>query len=155
MSKRVLHFGGSGGRGFKGGFGSVASVYLKKVEIPIVYGDFSIAALTKSNTLYALPAGGIVVFVRLKPSALFTGAGITEMYLSIGITGAIQDLMTEYDVLGTVVGDQEYAESFCAQSFDYNNTYNILISARSVGANLDQLSTGAAIVELYYISKVA
>lgn len=152
---KIYHGGGlNRGSGFSAAIPAV-STYLKKVEIGVLYTDFATAGLTKSNTLFSLPAGGIVVFIRLKPIAVFTGVGVTSFFLSVGIAGGIQDLMTEYSLLGLGVADDEYSESFSAQSFNYNNPVNILISARSVGANLDQMSQGNAIIELYYIAKVA
>lgn len=154
MDQSRIYHGGGMGKG--GGFlpAAVATSFLKKTEITIQHTEFQSAALTKSNTLFALPAGAIVMFIRLKPSVIFTGGAITSYFLMVGIVGTLQDLMTEYDARNIVVGNQEYAEAFAAQSFDFINTTNLKVSARSVGANLDASVSGTALVEIYYIDKV-
>jgi len=155
MNQSLIYHGGGMGKG--GGFLPATvptSTFLKKTEITIQHTDFQVAGLTDSNTLYALPAGAIVLFIRLKPSVIFTGGAITSYFLMIGITGTLQDLMTEYDARNIVVGDQEYAEAFSAQSFNFNAATNLIVSARSVGANLNASVSGTALVEIYYIDKV-
>ena len=156
MKNKQISVGGPGRRGWGGSSAPLpSSTYLKKEEITIQHTDFQGAFLTKSNTLYNLPAGAIVLFIRLKPSVIFTGGAITNYFLFIGIAGKLQDLMTEYEARNIVVGNQEYAEAFSAQSFDFNNTTALQISARSVGANLAASVSGTALIEIYYIDKVA
>ncbi len=156
MKNKQISVGGPGRRGWGGSTAPLpATSFLKKAEITIQHTEFQTAALTKSNTLFALPAGAIVLFIRLKPSVIFTGGAITSYFLMIGITGTLQDLMSEYDARNIVVGNQEYAEAFAAQSFDFSNTTNLIVSARSVGANLNASVSGTALVEIYYIDKVA
>jgi len=156
MKQRISSNGSSGRRGWNSStIAPILSTYYKKTEVTLLHAQLQDASLTKSITLFALPAGAIVLFIRLKHSVIFTGPAITAYYLMIGIAGGIQDLMTEYDVMGSAVSNTEYAESFSAQSFDFNNPVNLLISARSVGANLNTSTAGTALIEIYYIDKVA
>lgn len=151
-NSRIYHGGGMNrGVGFTSSSGSSL---INKDEVILSHVDFQTAGLTKTNVLFSLPAGNIVLFTRLKSSVVFAGGAITNYYLALGITGGLQDLMTEYDAMNIVVGDQEYAESFAAQSFDYNNAVNLQVTARSVGANLSESLTGSAVVEIYHLSKV-
>lgn len=150
MDQSKIYHGGGIGRG--SGFGSSAP--MSGVKVNFAHTDLQIAALTRSITMYTLPIGGIVVFTRLVPSAAFAGAGITEYWLSIGVAGAIQDIMAEYRVDNVVPGNTEYAESFVPMSFNIGATTDLLISARSVGANLNQSNAGACTIELYYLSRV-
>jgi hypothetical protein len=126
---------------------------VQTAKINISHVDFQTAALTKTNTLFSLPAGAIVIGIRLKASAIFTGPAISNYFLSVGISGGTGDLMQEYDTKTITPGDQEYAESHVFQSFDYNNAFNLTVTGRSVGANLSTSTGGAAVVEVIYIPK--
>jgi hypothetical protein len=131
--------------------GSLLHVQIAKITID--HTQFQTAGLTKTNTLYSLPAGAILIGCRLKPSPAWLGGAISAYNLSIGYAGNNQDMMTEYDVMNLVIGDMEYAESQCFQSFDYNNAVSVTVTARSVTANLSASTQGVAVVELIYIPK--
>ena len=132
---------------------SALPILLKVAKITVSHIDFQTAALTKSNTLFTLPAGAIVIGSRLKASAIFTGGAIANYFLSIGITGAEQDLMTEYDARNITPAADEYAEASIFQSFNFSATVDLKITARSVTANLDASTGGAADIEIFYIIK--
>lgn len=107
------------------------------------------AALTNTAIIYAMPAGGVIHAAKLKHSIAFTGPAITDYYLSLGFAGETESLLIEYNVLTTAPGDQFFALSHCLDSRDHAAPANVLIAARSVGANLDQSRTGAADIWLY------
>jgi len=122
--------------------------------VNVAYTDLSAAALTNSILLFALPAGAIVIGTRLKVSSIFTGPAITNYFLSLGIAGATADLMNEYDGKNITPGDTEYSEAMAFQSFNYNASVNLLVTARSVGANLSTATGGAMKIEIYYIKRL-
>lgn len=127
--------------------------FLQWQKINITHTQFQTAALTNTIKLTDLPAGAVVLATRLIPSVIFDGPGILDYYLSIGISGALQDLLTEYQVEDITPGNTEYAEAFSFQSFNYGATQELKITARSTGANLNASTTGAALVEILYIPK--
>jgi hypothetical protein len=104
--------------------------------------------------LFTLPSAGIIIGTRLKPEIIFSGPAITSYFLSLGVAGNTADIMTEYDVKNIAISDTEYAEAMAFQSFNYNNTTAILITARSVGANLSAANQGTAKIEVYYIPRL-
>jgi len=122
-------------------------------KVTITYTLLLVAALTNSITLFAVPAGAMIVGTRLKVSTPFLGGAIANYFLSIGVAGSTQDLMGEYDSMNLVVGDTEYAEAQCFQSFNYNASVNILVTGRSVGNNLSAATQGACLVEIFYVPK--
>lgn len=124
------------------------------VTVDITNAALAAAALTNSITLFALPPGYIVIGTRLKVSTIFTGPALTAYFLSIGVAGDTTGLMNEYDGRNITPGDTEYAEAMAFQSFNYNASVNLLVSARSVGANLNAANQGAAKVEIYFIKRM-
>lgn len=144
--------GGSGGRG-RGYSGAFTGGILTQ-KITITHTEFQTAGLTFNKTLWALPAGAIVIGSRLKASATWQGGAIANYYLSIGISGALQQIMTEYDAMNIVIGNTEYAESFLFESFNYGASVDLKVAARSVGANLSASTQGTALVEIFYLPKV-
>jgi hypothetical protein len=132
---------------------SALPILLKVAKIAITHTQFQTAALTNTITLTTLPAGAIVIGTRLKVSTIFTGGTIANYFLSIGLIGTEQDLMTEYDSKNITVAADEYAEGSCFQSFNYSATVDLKVTARSVTANLSASTQGAADVEIFYIAK--
>ena len=126
---------------------------LRVAKVPIAYTDLTAGALSNSITLWSVPAGCMIIGTRLKVGTLFSGGAISAYYLSIGVAAATQDLMGEYESHGITVADDEYAEAQAFQSFNYNSAANILITGRSVGANLSAATQGACLVEVFYIPK--
>lgn len=106
------------------------------------------AALTNSITLYALPAGCIIHGAKLKHSVTFDGPAITEYHLSLGFAGETQALLIEYDVESIAVGSNNFAISQTFDSRDHNDVVNVLVTGRSVGANLNTSTQGTAEVWL-------
>jgi hypothetical protein len=133
---------------------SVLPFPIRGTTVDIAFSDLAIAALTNSILLFTLPSAGIIIGTRLKPEIIFSGPAITSYFLSLGVAGNTADIMTEYDVKNIAISDTEYAEAMAFQSFNYNNTTAILITARSVGANLSAANQGTAKIEVYYIPRL-
>jgi len=103
--------------------------------------DFQTAGLTNSITAYALPAGCIVHGVKLKHSVAFAGTGITAYNLSVGFSGALDDLLIAYPVTPAPANDL-FALGLNFDSRNHAAAVNILLTAESTGANLDQSTAG-------------
>jgi len=117
-------------------------------KFTITFADFPAVALTQSITLYTAPPATVLHGCKLKHSIIWTGPAITNYFLSLGVVGLPQALMTEYDVKTTPIAGDEYA---LAQNFDGgNHTANTIIqvTARAVGANLSTATAGTAEVWL-------
>lgn len=144
--------GGHGGRGQ--GFGGFFSGGILTQKVNIDHTMFQTAGLSNSITLWPIPAGALCLGSRLKCGSAWLGGAITNYFLSLGVAGATQDLMTEYDAMNIVVSDTEYAEAFAFQSFNYNAAVNLVVTARSVGGNLSLSTQGVGVVEVFYLPKV-
>lgn len=91
-----------------------------------------------------MPAAGLIHGVKLKHSVLFTGPAITNYYLSVGFATQPAALLIEYDVMNTAIGNQNYAIAHTFDSRDHGAPLNVLLTARTIGANLDQSTSGTA-----------
>lgn len=144
--------------GFRGKGGAVKGPYVGKrpggssgslTEIPtficfnFTHTDFQIAALTRSITLYSLPARGFKGRVVMRPTTQFAGTGITKYELAIGVSGDLQRYMLYQDVSVAVVDTLVFNGNGSDEVRNYGAAENILISARATGANLDQSTAGA------------
>lgn len=133
--------GCNGGFPANGGPGTAVPAWTK---FSVTHTQLQAAALTNSITLFSLEAGGVIHGVKLKHSVVFDGPGITDYFLSLGIAGATADLLNEYDVENTPVANDNFALSSVLDTYNHGATTAILLTARSVGANLDASTSGAA-----------
>lgn len=134
--------------GFGGGGSGPGTFTPGWVFIDVTHTMFQVAALTQSINLWLLEAAGVIHYKILKHSVVFDGPGITDYFLSIGIAGATADLLPEYDVESNAVAATNYAEDSMEQSYNMGGTQQLIITARSVGANLNASTTGAARIAL-------
>lgn len=118
-------------------------------KFTVTHTQLQAAALSNDIEIASLAPGEIIHGVKLKHSALFTGPAITNYFLSLGFAGGLQDLLIEYDVKTTAVGDTNFA---VAHTFDTRNhaaAVSVRIAARSVGANLSTSTGGSVDVWLH------
>jgi hypothetical protein len=131
--------------GFGGGGTPGGNVPAWDTPIVVTHTQLQAAALTNSIVLTSLPAGTVLHGIKLKHSEVFDGPGITDYFLSIGWNGENpQGLLIEYDVENTAVGNTNFALSGMFESRNHAAAVNLILSARSIGANLDQSTTGSA-----------
>lgn len=124
------------------GFGGGASVPAWLAPINISHTQFQTAGLTNSVTVYSLPAGGIIHGVKFKHSVTFDGPAITEYWLSLGFAGETQALLIEYDAESTPVANDNFAISQVFDSRNHVAATNVIMTARSVGNNLNTSQQG-------------
>lgn len=112
-----------------------------KVGDALSYTTFRTAATTKTNTLFSLPAGGIVHEVKMKASTAFAGTSISALTFSVGIAGTHDKYASAFDGLAAVAATTfELSDALGAES--HTAATNITISADATGANLSALSAG-------------
>lgn len=106
--------------------------------------------LINNIELVSLPVKTVVHAVSAKHSIAFgSGGSITEYFVSVGVAGALQKYMLEFDVWQTVA-DTSVAKKY-SDSSDRENDLSVTslrIAARSVGADLDQSITGSVAVSV-------
>lgn len=104
--------------------------------------DLSAASLTNDIELFSLPAKSVISGVVISQSASFTGTGITAYTVSVGVSGNLAKYASAFDVF-QAPGDQVEQTSMVMDMENKNAASSIRIAATSVGANLDQASTGS------------
>lgn len=123
-----------------------------KVGAALPFTAFQTAALTKTNTLFSLIAGGIVHAVKIKHSASFTGGAIASCTMSVGIAGTVDKYASAFDVFQAVSGTAfELSDALGSES--HTAATNITITATSTVANLAALTTGT--VDVWALLSVA
>jgi len=133
----------------------------KWVKVTKTYADFSTASTTNTVTVYTLPAGGVVLAVKVKHSASFTGGAITAYSLnSIGVTGATSKYFAApfsiFQATGATVGKYCTTSSGPAGLQDIDSqtaTTNVIASVSSTGANLSAATAGS--VDVWLLVSVA
>ncbi len=112
-----------------------------KVGDALPYTDFQTAATSKSNTLFSLVAGGIISGIKIKHSTRFTGGLISAVTMEVGVVGSTDLYAPAFDVF-QVTGAGVFQVSNVVGSESQTAATNILITARSTGANLSSLTGG-------------
>lgn len=121
------------------GFVSTANNWLK---ISKTFADFSIAGLEKDIEILSLPAGHELVKIFLKHEEAFAGTSITAVETELGIAGELDKYMFEaFDVFQSI-SDAIFNMSVVNVVENFGSATSIRANMRSVGANLDQLTTG-------------
>lgn len=156
MEQSKIYHGGSGyKRPFStSGGGVVTGVGGLKHESD--YSEMGAASLTNSIIVFwnKIPDGAILIGSRMKVNTVWAGTGITELYLSLGYSGLEDDIIHEYRADNITPGNDEYAEAFVFESQSYGDWPDIYLTARAVGANLNNLTQGDVVLELWFLNKV-
>lgn len=121
---------------------SILAPFWTKVGAAIPYTSFAFAGLAYSINLFQLVAAGIITAFQVKQSAAFTGPGILTCTVELGILGNTAKYSAPFDIL-QAPGDTVYQLN--AGPFEENAgaATQIIITARTTGANLNALTTGA------------
>jgi hypothetical protein len=117
----------------------------------VAYTTLAAAALTNSPVLFALPAKGVISKVAIKHTAAFAGGAISDYTVSVGITGNLTKYASAFDVFQPVASNTAQISSGGFIE-DFTSTTNVLITATSVGANLDAATAGS--VDVYVETSV-
>lgn len=109
--------------------------------------DLQAAALTNNIELFELPAGCCIHAVLIQPTEQFTGTGITDYKVSVGVASALEKYASLYDV-DVSPSATEFQFTQVAGIEHLSSEISIKLAAQSVGANLDQSTAGAVQVQV-------
>ena len=114
-------------------------------SVTIPYSSFSAAALSNAIAAFSLPATAILTGLVAKHSTKFSGTGITDVYLTFGVSGGYDQFVDDFDVFQTVA-DQAFVNAGLNYIGSWANPTTVYVKATSVGANLSALSQGSVTI---------
>lgn len=120
------------------------------VKYTKTHTDFQAAALSTAIELFSLPAKTFIKTIIFKHSTAFLGTGITNLYISVGISGSPNLFVDNFDVMAAVA-DQTFELADVQYLGSFSTATSIILTATAVGANLDQSTAGA--IEVHVDSK--
>lgn len=123
-----------------------------KVGVAIPYTSFQTAATTNSIALFTLAIAGVIHAVKIKHSTAFSGAAITAVTMSVGISGTNDKYASAFDVF-QAVSNTAFEMSSSGYAENHGATAAITVTSISTGANLTALSAGA--VDIWALLSVA
>lgn len=115
------------------------------IKVEKTYSDFSVAAKTNSVTVYTLPVGGILLAVKMKTSAAFSGGGATYVDMRLGISGSYNYEKGYFDPgmdLMLAVADDSFNYTAVQKATSYGATAAVIATVDS-DVNLNTLADGA------------
>lgn len=121
--------------------GSVPKWY----KLTVSESAFTAGAASESVTLFSLPARGVIHGFYMKHSTAFSGGGIADYTLEIGISGDTVKYMTAFDVF-QAVADTAAARSGPATALEleaHTAATNILLTARCASGNVSAATAGS------------
>lgn len=107
----------------------------------ITHTQLQAAALTNTITVYTLPIRGVVEAVVVEPTTVFIGTGITSYKVAVGLAGE-HDRYTSWFDVDTVLSATQFQIANVLDAQSTGGTTAVTISALSVGANLNQSTSG-------------
>ena len=112
------------------------------LKYTFTYSALSTAALTNSITLVTLPAAGIIHAIKLKHSIAFTGGALSSYTLSVGISGNLDKYANSFNVF-QATGNTTFYIAYGMFSENHGATTSVLLTATSIGANLNAATAGS------------
>lgn len=106
------------------------------------YSDLATAATSNSITLFSLGAKQVIHGVVVKHETAFAGGSLSAYDVSVGVTGDLERYSSDFDVF-QAVGSSTAQASQDLSPENFSTSTNILLSAVSVGDNLDQATAGS------------
>lgn len=111
-------------------------------EYTFSHSAFQTAALTNTISLANI-TGKTIAQARVKHSTAFAGTGITAYGIKVGVSGELDRYLTDFDVA------QPVTTSAKKRAFlNLEEDAAVVITAESVGANLDQSTAGSVSIQL-------
>ena len=123
-----------------------------KVASSLTYAGFATPALNQSIPLFTLLAGGVIHGIKIKHGAPFKGGALSAYTLSVGIASIPDKYASAFNVF-QAVGSNVIQISQTFGTEDNVLTTSILVTARSVGGNLDAATTG--VTDIWALLSVA
>jgi hypothetical protein len=116
-----------------------------------VFTDFATAATTNSIDLFSLPAGAVILAVKLKHSVPFTGGALSAYTISVGITGTLAKYLAAQNVFAAV-SPTNYGLGATIGGESHTASTPIKATATSTGGNLSVATAG--IVDVWVLWSV-
>jgi hypothetical protein len=128
----------------------MATQIIKRTKITKTFEDFSTAASTNSVSAgFDLPAGGVVHDVVFHPEVTFSGGAISSYRIGVGIAGNTTYLSAA-NILASSGATTIGVGSSSIKIPSMTATTPIILSAVSIGADLDQATQGEVEIWIYY-----
>ena len=122
------------------------------VKVTKTFTDLSFAGTTNDIQVYSLPAGGIIMGVKIKHSTAFSGGSISAYTVSVGISTNFTKYASAFDVFQAVSGTTfQLTDSFGSE--DHGAATSIRLQAISTGGNLSTATAGS--VDVWILVSVA
>jgi hypothetical protein len=116
------------------------------------FAALAAAALTNSITLFNLQAGGVIQGVKIKHSTAFSGGAISAYTVEVGVAGDTARYAAPFDVF-QAVSPTTYETTGGLGGESHTGATAILITATSVGANLNAAAAGS--VDIWVLTSTA
>jgi hypothetical protein len=127
------------------GGGSITVPTSVPTWFPCIDFDFTqfngTAATTLSIALFSLLPRMSIEAMVVKTSVAFVGAGLTSLNFTVGLTGDLARYLSPYSGLAVVSG-VNFASSDTLRVENFLAATSILLSAVSIGANLNVITAG-------------
>jgi len=123
---------------------------IRTLKIVVGYADLAVAATTNDIEIYSMPAKGHVLDCWIDVTETFLGGAIASYTLSLGVAGALADLMFAGDSFTATTILKSYGAAKDDESYVKSNvaTTSIRIAATSTVGNLNVATQGIADVYL-------
>lgn len=109
------------------------------------FAALQVPALVNHFPLITLPAGAMLTGLAVKHSQAFSGAGITDVNVALGVVADYGEFINNFDVF-QAVGDQVFDNSEMNFIGSWATPTTIYLSTTAVGANLTALAAGSLTV---------
>jgi hypothetical protein len=123
------------------------------LKFTVTHTQLQAAALTNNIEVFSLPIAGVIHATKIKHSVIFTGTGITDYKVSLGLAADLTKYGSLFDV-DTAVTSTNFQMTQVLDSQDNGGVTSVKIAAQSAGANLNQ-STGGTVEIGLLVSRVA
>jgi hypothetical protein len=127
-------------------------VIARWTKYTVGFAALAAAALTNSVTLFNLQAAGVIHGVKIKHSTAFSGGAISAYTVAIGVAGDETRYAPDFDVF-QAVSPTVYDLTGGLGGESHTAPTAILITATSVGANLNAAAAGS--VDVWVLTSTA
>lgn len=111
------------------------------------HDDLDASDVTNSVNLYVIPPKTIIRSVKINHFTAFTGGAVSAYTVAVGVLGSLEKYASRFDVYQAVSGST-FQLSYGCDTISHSEWSQLLLSAWSVGADLDQVTQGDLVITL-------
>lgn len=115
-------------------------------KVTLAYSDFSAASLSFAVTGLTLQAKEGIDAVVLNHTTAFSGGSITAYTVEVGLSAASTKYANAFDTFQAIGGTVRDVNNVTDVP-NFSGTTDVIVTARAIGANLDQVTAGS--VDIY------